>query len=551
MKKVEFIYRKLYSGLHYINLTRMKKLLIAITFSFVLFSCGKNFLNPEQIDLVYNDVFWSNENDAEKAVLGVYALYRGIMVTAEMYERGDVTTGYYRRGWNGGSPDALYQMVNIPANQRAWGNLDGMANWGNYYKVIAMANLTLSRIEKMDDGLFSSGNKNRLLGEVYFLRALTYYNIATIWGHAPLILDPIESSEQVIDADNLLINRARVPDVEIMNTVLEDVAKAISLLSFGRPGSDDWGVIANKGSALALSGYANMWMAFLKKRDGASPNEYYTQAVTDLENVVTNGGYVLASYGSREAVQNLFKGKSSESVFELSVSAALGESYRVDAGGIQYLTCKIPPFDGDVKKDRASSINWVPAIKKPMMYPEYPQDKRADWFFAAWESPYNDPFSDVSQTAVDRELVTWLTKFASFTPDPSRQWNEYLGYFADANIPVFRFTDVKLLLAEAYYYTNQSSKAIPIINEIRQRAGLSNYSGSDVLKAILQERTSELQGEGKLFFDYIRNGFIENMPHIDAARYNQQGYYWPVGSNILLRNKMIQQTPYWNGKTSW
>src|SRR5690606_8950570 len=149
MKKVEFIYRKLYSGLHYINLTRMKKLLIAITFSFVLFSCGKNFLNPEQIDLVYNDVFWSNEHDAEKAVLGVYALYRGIMVTAEMYERGDVTTGYYRRGWNGGSPDALYQMVNIPANQRAWGNLDGMANWGNYYKVIAMANLTLSRIEKM------------------------------------------------------------------------------------------------------------------------------------------------------------------------------------------------------------------------------------------------------------------------------------------------------------------------------------------------------------------------------------------------------------------
>lgn len=549
MKYLGFI--KSHSVIENINNIGMKKFILAFIISTSLLSCGKDFLNPEQIDLVYNEIFWSNEKDAEKAVLGVYSLYRGVMVNAEMYQRGDVTTGYYRRGWNGGSPDGLYQIVNVPANLRGWGGLESMADWGKFYKVIAMANLTLSRIEKMDEALFASGNKNKLLGETYFLRALTYYNIATIWGNAPLILEPIESSEQVINDDNLLINQARVSDIEIMDAVLTDLSKATSLLQFGRAGSDEWGVIANKGSALALSGYANMWMAFLKKRNGASPTEYYNKAVTDLENVVNNGGYMLASYSSEEAVKNIFKGKSSEAVFELTVSANLGESYRVDAGGIQYLTCRIPPFDGDVKKDRTSSINWVPALKKEMIYPDYPQDKRADLFFDAWPSPYNDPYSDVSQTAIDRELVTWMTKFASFSPDPSRQWNEYLAYFADANIPIFRFTDVKLLLAEAYYYANQSGKALPIINEIRQRAGLSGFSGGDVLKGILQERTSELQGEGKLFFDYIRNGFIENMPHIDQVRYNQQGYYWPVSSSVLLRNKMVQQTPYWNGKTSW
>lgn len=178
-------------------------------------------------------------------------------------------------------------------------------------------------------------------------------------------------------------------------------------------------------------------------------------------------------------------------------------------------------------------------------------DTRADLFFGAWESPYNDPFSDVSQTATDRNLVTWMTKFASFTPDPSRQWNEYLAYFADANIPVFRFTDVKLLLAEAYFKTNQAGNALAIVNEIRTRAGLTNFSGSDLMTAILQERTSELIGEGKLFFDYIRNNYLVNLPSIDQARYTQKGYYWPVSSSVLLRNKMIQQTPYWNGKTSW
>lgn len=529
----------------------MKKRIIILLAVILLCSCSKDFLNPEQVDLVYNEIFWSSEKDAEKAVLGVYSLYRGLMVNAEMYERADATTGYIRRGWNGGSPDGLYGLVNIPASLRAWGGLEGMADWGKYYKVIAMANLTISRIEQMAETLFKEGNRNRFLGETYFLRALAYYHIATIWGNAPLVLQPIESSEQVIDENNLLINQARVPDIEIMDAVLADVARAVQLLQYGRVGSQDWGVIANKGSAQALSGYANMWMAFLKKRNGVAPGEYYNKAMADLESLVSNGGYSLASYGSDETVKNLFKGRSVESVFEINISASLGESYRVDAGGIQYLTCRIPPFDGDLKKDRTSSIDWVPALKKQMIYPEYPQDTRAERFFDAWQSPYNDPYSDVSQTAIDRELVTWLTKYAHFSADPSRQWNEYLAYFADANIPVFRYTDVKLLLAEACYYAGQPGKAIPVINEIRQRAGLASYTGTDILKAILQERTSELFGEGKLFFDYIRNGYIENMPHMSRERYDQQGYYWPVSSSILLRNKMIQQTPYWNGKTAW
>lgn len=529
----------------------MKKILILLITITLMVSCKKEFLNPEQINLVYNEIFWSNEKDAEKAVLGVYSLYRGLMVNAEMYQRGDVTTGYMRRGWNGGSPQELYQIVNVPTSQRGWGNLNGYANWGNYYKVIAMANLTISRIEAMNATLFANDNKEKFLGEVYFLRALTYYHIATIWGNAPLILDPIESSNQVIDAENILINKARVTDIEIMDAVLADVAKAIQSLKFGRMGSDEWGVTANKGSALALSGYANLWMAFVKKRDGQPPSQYYTAAVKDLEDVVNNGGYSLVSYASQDAVEDLYKGRSSEAVFEINISANQGETYRVDGGGIQYVTSKIPPLDGDVRKDRTSSIDWIPAINKPKIFPGYPDDIRANLFYDAWESPYNDPFSDVSQTATDRTLVTWLTKYASFAADPSRQWNEYLAYFADANIPVFRFTDIKLLLAEGYYNTNQSGRALTIVNEIRTRAGLPNYSGSEVLKSILQERTSELMGEGKLFFDYIRNGFIENMAHMDPVRYSQKGYYWPVSSEILLRNKMIQQTPYWNGKTSW
>lgn len=533
----------------------MKKLLfILVIISLAISSCKKNFLAPKQVDLVYNEVYWKSSQDAERALLGVYSLYRGLMVNAQMYNRADATTGLINRGWNGGSDPNFYlpgDFANVNGTQKSWGAIESYADWSGFYKVVAQANLVIAHMQTMDDHLFAKGQKDALLGEAYFLRALIYYNIACIWGNAPLMIESIESSTQVITPDNQLVNTPRATDIEIMEQVIADVNIAVKNLNFGTPGTATWGIRANKGSAEALSGYANLWMAFLKKRDGQPYNTYVATAVTNLEDAASNGHYSLASYGSPEAVKAMYTGKSSESVFELNISMDQSESYRADQGGVEFLTCKLTPLDGDISKDRSSNINFVPASKKPLIYPEYPADNRANLFWAAWESNYNEPFSDVSATATDRNLVTWMTKFANFTQDPARQWNEYVAYFAGCNIPVFRFTDVKLLLAEAYIKNGQPDKALPIVNEIRIRAGLNAYNGSDLIGEVIQERTSELIGEGKLFFDYVRNNIFPDASVMTAQRYAQKGYYWPVSSNILTTNKLVTQTPYWNGKTVW
>ena len=106
-------------------------------------------------------------------------------------------------------------------------------------------------------------------------------------------------------------------------------------------------------------------------------------------------------------------------------------------------------------------------------------------------------------------------------------------------------------MAEAYIKNNQPGNALPIINEIRTRAGLEPYSGAEPLTEVLQQRTSELIGEGKLFFDYVRNIYFPVPSVMTPERYSQKGYYWPVSGNILTTNKMLTQTPYWNGKTVW
>src|SRR5688572_26589173 len=133
----------------------MKKLTyILVVAALMGTGCKKNFLSPEQIDLVYNEVFWKTEKDAEKAVLGTYALYRGLMVNAQMYNRGDATTGILNRGHNGGSSDQFYlpgNFTNVSATNKSWGSIQSYADWNAFYKVIAQTNLVIDKVTAMPD----------------------------------------------------------------------------------------------------------------------------------------------------------------------------------------------------------------------------------------------------------------------------------------------------------------------------------------------------------------------------------------------------------------
>ena len=524
----------------------------------IVLSCD-DFLNVEQVDIIYNEVYWKNESDAEKGVLGVYALYRGLMVSpANWYQRADATTGFINRGWNGGSPGALYQIGNFSDvnGQKSWGQLEEYADWSPFYKVVAMSNLVIAKVSSIPETKFVGKNKDKLLGEAYFMRALVYFNILRIWGNAPYISESIESSTQLINNDLTPIVIGRTDDVEIGKRILEDLSIAIEKLEYGVSGSKSWGINANRGSAEALAGHVNMWMYFLTKRDNLESQKYLTNAIAVLERVTQYGGYALVDYSASGAIKTIYQGQSSEAVFELNISTDNNESYRADKGGIISLTCKFQPLDNDANKDGASAINFIPFGQKQLIYPEYDienktGDIRANLFFDAWESPYNEAFSDVSPIATDRNLVTWMKKYALMSLDGMHSWDENLAYFAEANIPVLRYTDIYLLLAEAYCKDNKPNKAIEIVNKIRQRAGLSNFSGSNLLGEVLQQRISELIGEGQIYYDMVRNNYFPNPQVMDPVRYQQKGYYWPVSGQILSANKMIHQTPYWSGKTKW
>ncbi|MHA7060148.1 RagB/SusD family nutrient uptake outer membrane protein [Aquimarina sp. M1] len=120
---------------------------------------------------------------------------------------------------------------------------------------------------------------------------------------------------------------------------------------------------------------------------------------------------------------------------------------------------------------------------------------------------------------------------------------------ADHNV-ILRYADLLLIRAEALNLTGNTDEAISILNQIRNRAGLGDYSGEvsqpAVDSAILNERRVELMFEGHRWFDLKRKGFdvaknaISNAKGIDIS---SSELVLPIPQLEIDRNELLEQNP--------
>lgn len=117
--------------------------------------------------------------------------------------------------------------------------------------------------------------------------------------------------------------------------------------------------------------------------------------------------------------------------------------------------------------------------------------------------------------------------------------------YGDANLFIYRLADIILLKAEALNDLGQTNLAIPLINQIRNRAGLINTTAStpdQVRDAILKERYIELHAEGKRWFDLIRNNVVtREIPGVKGSEH----ILWPIHESVINENPNIIQNTYY------
>ncbi|TXK49241.1 RagB/SusD family nutrient uptake outer membrane protein [Pontibacter qinzhouensis] len=263
----------------------MKKISIVpllFLFSFFLSSC-ENFLDVESFDKVSDANTIFDKASAETAVRGAYR-----SLASSNYSSGFQNT-ILQSGGDVRSLNNAQTDLNV-INYALRSDIGFVSTyWGNFYNTINRANHVIEKVPLVNDVALTADLKNQLLGEGYFIRAYSYFDLARVYGNVQLFFTPTK-----VVADKLGVDKS--PQAVVYAQVLADLNKAEELLPLT--------VVRNRATRYTV--YA------LRARLHLYQNKF-EEAEQDINSILANNNYRLIK------PFNLAAG-TTESVLEFSYS---------------------------------------------------------------------------------------------------------------------------------------------------------------------------------------------------------------------------------------
>lgn len=469
----------------------MKKYITLWFCALALTSC--NVLEQEPKSMVTEANAWKSENDVIAEIHGAYALIRSAMVgdskTYAYWAYGDLRFG-----------DIVYNNLNNNLDKLNLKsdtyNIEPLTQWKKFYSAIVQCNLIIENAPRIPKSEFNQYSLEHYLGEAHFLRGFLYFYISRIWGDVPL-------QTKALNKDPLPREKTDV----VLDFAIKDTQFAIRNLPWQYPydAARVKAIRATRGAAYTLMSHIHMW----QKKDSEALEA--SKAVIDS---LSLSGYDLLPMTASAESDKIFKGRSAEGIFEIDFSDADKE---VGNQTIANMALCWPPY--------ATNTYWETTSVSASLLQLYsdPNDRRRSlWFNTTNSSPM---------------LIKFKNTAASLK-------NAY-----EDNILIFRLAELYLLRAEGLANTGDRNGAIALLDKVRQRAGAAAYSETegDLKLAIVQERRKELVGEGHVWFDMLRNGYLL---HFKGATYTEQdlqmgAWAWPIHKYAFTTNPLLTQTPFW------
>ncbi|TDO83266.1 putative outer membrane starch-binding protein [Flavobacterium chryseum] len=376
------------------------------------------------------------------------------------------------------------------------------------YVGINRANQAIVIVPKLDKA--NSDLRSRLVGEAKFLRAFMYFTLVKCYGGVPLI-DHIPVPG--VESDRIMQLTRKTP-AEIYAFIEQDLNEAAAALPEKSAYSDADKARASKGAAYALLAKVSLYQ---KK----------WQQVVDNCNKVT-GYSIVGDYASMYKVTGEF---GPESIFEINsvgTAPALGiDNYSVSQG--------IRSNGGWGWGFNAPSQSLINAYE--------PGDVRKAATIIFPGSTLYD--GRIVPSLTQEEITAGFPKAANYKAYSSNFTDQGK---ADANIRYLRYAEVLLMKAEAFNELGQTGDAIPLLNQIRNRANLGvtpAVSQADVRIAIWKERRVELAFEHDRFFDLVRTGQAKAAFAIDGKTFTEgKNEVFPLPASFLREaSGLSQQNP--------
>jgi hypothetical protein len=205
-------------------------------------ACKKGFLNQKDTYQTTSDAFFTKASDGVALVNGIYDTYQNadLLKKSIWYYANFQSKDFFNWG-----NDRFYNNNTIPAD---FAPIEVF--WQRAYVGIARANSAIPIIATMKaKGILTADLADRLTGETYFLRGMTYYYLAASFGGVPLELSTTTTGLKPRNSQD-----------EVFTQVISDMKAAAALLPWPEDLPTTEKGRATKGAAYAYEGAAQMWM---------------------------------------------------------------------------------------------------------------------------------------------------------------------------------------------------------------------------------------------------------------------------------------------------
>ncbi len=498
---------------------KLYKFSLALILGLVAFtSCDDklDLVNPNQQT---TGTFGFNADDLEESVIAAYNHIRMEGSYARVGYTIDVCRG--DEAWNSSQ---VWYLPFDDLNASATSDITWWP-WREWYYTINVCNFAISRCGENNAQL--SEQSRRIKGQVLFLRALAYYNLAGYYQNPPLITD--YNGYSTLDG---LYGTNNSYD-EVLDQVEKDLEEAITLLPSRDEGGEWAGGRATSGAAAGY--YARTLMLRHK----------YGEALSVLKDIISQkyGTYkLMANYGDNFRQGPEYE-NNDESLFEVQF---------LDYGS-QGTDDEWTPVNTSPNATQGSAIEsnyapgefggWADISASPWLYHLFKQerttagklDPRLYWTIGTYEADWegfengNVAFTKTmtpTDTVVTNNINGGLpiVKYTNFRT--SLYDKVVTGLHDGINLRMLRYADVLLLAAECENEVNgPTQQAVNWINEVRTRAGLANLKLADFPSAdklfeqiANVERPKEFGCEFGRGFDLIRWGFFYNADRLQQLK---------------------------------
>ncbi len=530
----------------------MKKIAAIFTAVVLAVSCQSDFLDKTPLDKLSEDAVFNSAALAESYINAIYT------VLADPYQEGNLgcitDEGYFRYG---GTSTRYIASGTMTPDNIVYMNEGGPAHstrvtilniWNRAYERIYRLNYFLNYVDEKGSSI-PAEDIARLKGEVYFLRAWTYFNLIERYAGVPIVTKAYNLTD-TYDAERNNFD-------DCVDFILEDLNKAYELLPTkdkavkGRANKD---VVLALRSRLTLVAASPLFNDPERPEGGIFRGTYSAdkwKRALDATKLMIDRADVDGAYSLDDTYDGVWKDTNSPELI-------WAKYFNTTVGNKAQLLYSVVYFNGwtAFNPTQAMIIDYEMANGKKFFEPgsgfdpAHPYKGRDPRFYKSVAYPFsNYPNTDNSgyhDNVLDLSLYYDNVKeddFAegktepSYTAKAKHLWHatssmglELMKWYIPTSpitesenytllYPWFRLAEIYLNYAECAYMTGNEELCRQYINKIRSRADVQmpevTESGEALWDRLVNERRIELAFETFRYFDVRRwktAQFYENIP---------------------------------------